>query len=473
MIFEMKYPNLVILFLYIALPLNSFSQNSLCDAAYNSNFQEIESLFKAKVRTIRKDRSFNNNHERIDSLENWFANFDCVKEVFWNRNDAFILTTLTFHRSLTVIFETKDSLAEICFTLQTLKQRYGDRLYWRWGVDVPNRKLTYISYQFCPGYIQKRKDSDSINQRNQKIEKHNFSVRFGLSIVNSSGQHDNYHGKLEGGRIYVKFSLKNVSDSLKIVPWPSSQNDGLKMVYFELTDKRRRHILTENRDIEIPHNESIRYNLIHLEPGEERLFYHEINATCLGRENQIECEHKLGLIKEGEYFIHAWYNPFGPDYPAGVWLPRERDSLIIRGQDYFRVIRTTEYYAQKANLGPDDRWTVTKRSQLIFNIELKGTGGKYQSDIGKIGYDGWGIVRNVELGNLNVGDTVAFTLRGEENLKFAEKLQKGKFFKIHVTKSEAECFQIPASQLPFTGKKGITNFQMVNYPEAIQKIKKP
>lgn len=471
---KMKYLNLVFLSFILILPLKSFSKTGLCEAAYNSNFQQVANILKVKVKEVRREAAFSNNYQRIDSLASWFKSFDCVIDASWNRNTSFILTTLTFHRSLSVIFQTKDSIAELCFDLRTQKQRFGDYLYWRWGVDVPDRNLTYTGYRNCEGSIQQRHEADSINQRSLKIEKHNYSVRFSMSIVDRNGKYDYGHGKPEGEPIYVKLTVSNNTDSVKVLPWPKYQNDGLKMVYFELMDSKRKHLFTENRKLNMVRNETIPYDLLRLEPGENKTFIHVINGDCKNPEYKIECEHFLGLIKEGEYHINAWYNPFGYDYPPHVWLPKEKDSLFIQSQDHFRSIRDGHYYAQIVNLGPKNRDSITRRSECIFDLELLGKGGNYQSSkIGEMEYDGWGVITKVEMGNLQIGDTVAFSLRNTEDLKMLGDLKENQFYKIHASWSNSECFQIEPNYLSFKKKGKTRNFQLVDFPNAIQKIERP
>lgn len=465
----MRYPNLILLFAILLFPYFSFSKSSLCEAAYNSNFEEIESIFKLKIKEIKKLRQFSNNHERLDSLEKWLVQNDCVKDALWNRNDCFTLITTTFHRSMGIILQTKDSVVELCFEIRTSKMLYGDYLFWKWGIDKTDNRMVYKKYQFCPGFIKRRRDTDSLNERGRIRDKHNYSVRFSMSIVNRNGGQDYGHGKPEGEALYTKITVSNISDTVKIIPWPKYQNHGLKMVYFELLDAKRKHLFTEGRNLNMARRETIAYDLLRLEPGEVKEFFHVINGECRNPEFRIECEHQMGLIKEGEYHLNAWYNPFGNDYPDYVWLPIEMDSMAIRSQDHFRAIRDGGYYAQIVNLGPNDRDNIVKRSQAIFDLQVLGQGGKYSCKIGELSYDGWGIIKNVELGPLQIGDTVAFSLRNIVDLENYKNLELNEIYKIHASWSNSNSFQIPANNLPFKEEGSIRNFQLVDFPNAIRK----
>lgn len=469
----MKYFLPLIIFITLIFSNSISAKKGLCEAAYDSDFDRIESIIESKIKEIQREDSLVNNYAKLEGLANWLKKHPCVKDAEWNKNQAYILTTLTFVNSMGVIFRTRDSTAEMCFQIQTHTQFFGETLYWRFGVDIPDRRLRYKGFQFCKGFIQSRRTMDSLNARNRILEKHNYSVRFGLAIVSRNGGSDYYHIKPEGEAIYVKLTVANISDSLKIIPWPIHQNHGLKLIYFSVYSKFHKHIFTENRSVNLDHNEIITYDLLRLEPGEEKVFYHVINGDCLDRNTRIECHHNLGLIREGEYYLNAWYNPFGPDYGPEVWLPREMDSLGIRSDYFFRVARDGNYYVRTSTLGAKNPDNMEIRSDAILDIELMGRGAAYYSKIGEMIYDGWGIVKSVQKGNLEIGDTIAFTVRNEEDLKSLDYLEVNAFYRICASWSNAHCFQIPEEAFLPREKGSTRNFQLINFPGGIKKISKP
>lgn len=464
----MKYfpPLLVLIFL---ISIKSRANDEFQNAVYNSDLKKIESIVKSKIKELAKQKEISN-FSKLDSLENWFKSKDFVKKAYWNKNQAYILTTLTFIQSMAVQFKTKDSIAELCFQIMTQKQKFGDFLYWRFGLDIPDNRLRYVAMQSCKGYIQQMASLDSLSGLRREIEKHNNSVRFSMQIVDKNGNFDNYHIKSEGEAIYAKITVHNFTDSLKIIPWRGLQNRGPKMLCFSLYDNKKRLLFTENRQVSLIYGDGAYYDLLRLEAGEKKEFLHVINGDCFDSNFEIDCDHNLGLIKEGEYYLQAWYNPFGPEYPNKVWLPLEMDSLAIYGDQFFRSARDLSYFAKLANLGPNDRNDIEKRSEVICEIEVLGGAGKYTSKIGEMKYDAWGIVKSVQKGDLQIGDSIAFSIRHQEDLEKLNSLKKGKVYKIYCSSSHAECFQIPHQDLPALERGSMPNLQLVDFKGSIKKI---
>lgn len=459
---------------FFCLILHSSIQASddFCTSVFKSDFNSVENIIHKKIRKAwRNKKDFENNWERLDSLQNWLKAQDCVDDAYWNKNDAFILITTTFVRSLAVRFKTKDSLVEKCYQIRTTKQMFGDWLFWRFGVDVSNNRLKYLGVQDCDGFIKQHYDVDSINAHNRKRDLHNYALRFNAERVSVYRGPHNYHPIEEGQPIYFKLTVRNASDTIHKFIWPLYQNDGRKIVYFELQDENQKRILLEDRNVVLPHNETIPYDIIEIKPGENKEFYHVIDGPCFNSNYPIECHHNLGLMLEGDYRINVWYDPFVANVGGDVWLPWEMDSMPFRGYTPINVVRSMAYNAQSRNLRFNrEDVSNSDRSEVVLDLELLEGGNDYVFGNGQYAYDGVGIVKAVHKGQVRIGDTVAFSIRNEEDRNLIEKWKMGNLYRVYATLSAGKYNKIvlPASNHAYL--KDQKNFQLINWKGSIVEV---
>lgn len=144
------------LILFISFFHLGFSQE-VCACVAENNFKGVEKIVAKKVRQVRRDKKLKNNVERMDSLERWMQQQSCVKDAYWNKNDAFILTTIRYVHQLGVSFVQDDQVVEKCFSIQTSYYNYVHK----WGRK--HNRLIYRKMFDCEGFIEQRREVDRKN----------------------------------------------------------------------------------------------------------------------------------------------------------------------------------------------------------------------------------------------------------------------------------------------------------------------
>jgi hypothetical protein len=448
------------------------------------DFDKVEKIVKKEIKALRRLKALPGNREKLDSLENWFNAQTCVKRAYWDKNTAYTLITLTFTRTMGVEYVVKDSVVEKCYRIRTEKQRYGDQLYWEMGWDIPDNRLTFLGSSECSGFIQQGLDIDSLNAKSRRLQRHNSAIRMDLQLVNyKQGNRYWYRPIQEGNPIYAMFTLRNVSGKKKRLIWPKLQNTGKKAVYFKLLNKRGKVLYTEDRNLMLPHNETIPFDVLTLDSGEVKVFYHMIDG-CKPGLTPVECAHSLGVLQEGEYRLQAFYNPYIFDFPEdeNLWLPKGKEELNIGGSSNLKVIRSDSYQHQLRQMNYKKENTNYDLAQVVCRVKMLGGAANYAHKNGTNHYDGFGVVEDSLKGGVAVGDTIAFSFRyglndkqslqnliREELIKSEIKVGLEGSYWIYATASTGSYYQILAadSSNKLEGKR---NYQLINYAGAIQKV---
>lgn len=451
----------------------AWAQNELCESLDQLDFKELDRLVEKKIKNLARDHSsFINNHQRLDSLENWFLSQSCVTDAYWNKNIVYTLITLTFTRQMGVKFITKKGVVERCYNVRTSRQMFGDVFYWRLGWDIPDRRLKYLTALPCDGFIKQHKDIDEQNVQNNKRNKHNYAVRFSSQMVKSDGKtFHGYNPKPEGEPLYVELRVQNFSDSLKKIVWPIHQNHGKKSVYFHLLDEKVRNtLLIEDRNVNLAHNETITYEIIELKPNESKTFVHVINGECLNSEYRIQCHHDLGMLQEGNYKLKVWYHPRLSELDKDVWRLMDLDSIAFSGVMDFSIERSWPYSRQIMNSQYKKDWNNYDKSEAVYEIKVLGKSFDYLHSKGSYSASAFGVVLKSLKGNSSVGDTIAFTIRAEDKMKLETKLVIGHKYRIYATHSNAHYYTILQASNPLYFMKGKRNYQLINYSEALEEL---
>jgi hypothetical protein len=465
----MKTKSLLLLIVTM-LTQSSFGQN-LCEYVIQNNFEEIEEIFKHKVNEIRHDKTnFKNNSERLDSLEKWMQSYPCIQDAYWNKNDMFTLNTARFINRLAVKFIQNGKVVEKCFAVQTYYHNYTRKL------SRKDRRLLYKGLYACEGFIELRRTMDSSNYARGKVDRHNslITLTLGLEPLPRPKSPFMIHAYEEGQSIRVRLNIENRTDTVQKVVWPIYQNDGKKIIYFELLDEQGNHLFTEHRGVGLTHNETISWDILTLQPLEKKTFTHTINGFCIADQKRIECHHFIGLLQEGNYKLKAWYDPFVGDVHKEVWQPIGRDSVLFRYEPSIDIIRTRKYAKEQHNLRYKDTVLVEDKSQSIFKVKLIGGKGDYYSRLAIGHYDAIGVIKEVKKGFNSIGDTVAIAFRytGPDSLvyeKIRSNIEAKKLgtYWIYATNSTALYYQI--QQVAGTNRflKGKRNFQLINHKNAM------
>jgi hypothetical protein len=415
-------------------------------------------------------------------------NEECITEAYWNKNDIYTLNTTRELNLIGIKFKYYDTIRERCYQVQKYEQRYKwlfrRQIKWR----KPNIKLTYIGKVQRPGFIDNHQKIDGINLVNQTIGAHNAAIYLESRIIQKPPTGHNNAAHYEGQSIDMELIVENRSDTIQTIIWPTAQNDGQKIVYFEFSDKDGNHLFTESRGIGISHNETLTYGLLTLMPGERYVFLHTINGMCREGQERIACYHNIGALKEGEYKIKTWYNPSHINTVAtDIWKPIGKDSVLFRYEQPLYIHRNLAYSRQLFNLPKEiiDTISLKDYAQEVYDIEVIGGAGEYIYYDGQSTYDGIGMITNVVKGESKIGDTIAFTNRYEypkdeksisrplnrEEL-IRQKIKNGEFgsYRIFATRSDAEFYIIMMdNKNSFMVDK--INYQLINFPDSILSLK--
>lgn len=466
---------------------SAFAADDLCLAISHNDFKSVEKIMARKISKLADDDSYEYNGERLDTLKYWLDQQPCVIQSYWNKNQAYILITTTFTIDMVVQFKMGDSIVEKCFNIRTSKMRYGDRLFWEFGVEAINKHLKYLSVRDCGGYIKRSLAIDSSNKASMELQRHNYTVRFTSELVNNNRHRGSYYAFIEGEPLRMRLTVENVSDTIQKIIWPGIQNHGKKIIYFELLDEKGNHILTENRQVSLSHNETITHGILTLQPGQKWQVVHSLGKACINPPRPIECHHDLGMIQEGKYKLKTWYNPFGISTSEEIWLPRQKDSLAFRYQNTFNIQRSVAYNSQLNNVRYSKTATNIERSQVVMDVKTIDNVGQYLYNIGQTHFDAVGVIEKVVKGNAKVGDTIAFTFRYDKDLvsniktnvrasvnddviKMEIKNGGQSSFRIYATQSLAHFYQVVQADSDKSYLKGKRNYQLINFPGSIERI---
>lgn len=455
----------------------SFQLNAqnICDDLQKNNFKAIETFLKKRVKTLRKDASFSNNSERLDSLEAEMNRIPCVKKAYWNKNGVFTLNTLQYVHQLGIQFNTTEGVLEKCYLIQT----YFSHSRRKGG----NNKLTYIRCKDCEGFIRQHLAIDSLNAVSAKKQRQNMKCRIEASILQAPRDRKypiHIYAHEEGTPIKVKLTIQNFSDSAERFIWPIHQNCGKKIMYFELLNADGSRHLIEDRNVGLPNNELIPYDVLTLKAMEKRTFIHTINGFSQKGQTEIEAHHHLGPIKEGNYKLKVHYDP-NPlnEIKTDFWTPIELDSVVFRYSPKLEVIRSRKHRWEQQSFRYQDTVSPLEMSQACFKVRILSGSGDYYYDIGKNSYDGIGIIEEVKKGYQSVGDTIAFSFRYltkniAEDVRrdlIKQMFQEGDHqkFWIYATNSFANYCQIVRTEPNRSFLNGKRNYQLINHWQAAQK----
>ncbi|MCG8574064.1 MAG: hypothetical protein MI810_04210 [Flavobacteriales bacterium] len=452
----------------------SYSQ-TICDFVDQNNFEAVDRWFKNEIKSLNKNKEdFKTNEERLDSLISLLQTYPCIQDAYRGKSVAYILTTTHFYRNIGVQFKGDDELIEKCFKVRTYRN-----LYYRKIFKKTNSKLIYHSSSDCDGFIDRHREIDNSNSTQSKINRHNGAIFLSSRIIEKPPTGFHNAAYYEGQSISVELFVENRSDTTKKILWPIHQNTGKKIIYFELLDESGNHLLTEDREILLPSNENILYDILTLAPGEKKSFVHTFNGDCKTDQQMIECHHNLGVLQEGNYQLKVWYDPFVTDVD-GVWHPLDSGSIQFRYEHSLVIKRSLLYTQQLYQIRQQaDSLHNRNSAQRIFKVKALGANANYYFDKGTHHFDAFGQVQEVKRGAQSlIGDTIAFSLRytkvdsGDKAPELLKQIQAGNrdSYWIYVTHSEANYYQIKnCSAHPLM--KGKRNYQLVNFPNSIEKAK--
>ncbi|MDC1186530.1 hypothetical protein N8079_01735 [Crocinitomicaceae bacterium] len=463
---------LLFIIFFVSYDVNA---QTMCDFVSQKDYDGVEKLIEERVKTLHKDASFHSNRERLDSLEAEINRSPCVIKAYWNKNSSFTLNTLQFIHKLAIQFNTSNGILEKCYSIQT----YFSHSKRKGGND----KLTYIKYSDCEGFIKRYLAIDSTNAVSAKKQRQNSICKIEASLIEPERNRKypiHIYSYEEGMPINVKLTIQNFSDSVQNFIWPINQNCGKKIIYFELLNSDGSSHLIENRDVTLPNNELIPYDILILEPMEKRTFTHTINGFVQKNQTNIEAHHNLGPLLEEDYMLKVWYDPNPLNEAAlSFWKPIELDTLQFRYTPKLKIIRSRKYSWEQYSLKYQDSVSALERSQACFKIKIISGPGNYYYDTGQNSYDGVGIIEEVTKGYQSIGDTIAFSYRyapqndleqnQQDSIKQMISQGGNQEFWIYATNSFANYYHIIKADPKQSFLNGKRNYQLINYQEDIKK----
>lgn len=157
-----------------------------------------------------------------------------------------------------------------------------------------------------------------------------------VSFIVSTAKESYY----EGERVEFIMTITN-NDTSKAYPIliPHTQNTGQKLIYFNVYDPYQKAFLErakDSRDIDMMVHDTGSVKKILLQPREviKIPFYYNDFENYFNYHTQIASHHKTNIpLFAGEYWIHAYYNPFG--IPMGDTLYNVYDDFDKLSQNQF------------------------------------------------------------------------------------------------------------------------------------------